>query len=269
MTDMTLAVGDVVVGSSDSSPFQGLHRVLELNPRFDRVTLIPIPIGPRMMGEKKQASYYAKGFWTINMSKLNFLLGEKIVRKTTLTLPDLWHLPDSDLRKLQPPTNDPALSNEDREKSSLELRRNFKWGLIEPLVLGTATSRISPSLENLDSLVRERAKQVNVSPGQIFDALHRYYAFGCIKNALLPNNFIRSGAPGKPRRAKNNVKLGRKNAAVKAGMTELRGLILNDDHIQNIQDGFAMFVRPGTTIPRAFLSMSAMYYSKGYTERQG
>lgn len=117
--------------------------------------------------------------------------------------------------------------------------------------------------------MRERAREVGVSAGQIFDSLHRYYAFGSIKNALIPNNVGRSGAPAVPRRGKNQVKLGRKNAAVKAGDTEKAGLILTDVDVINMQDGYMTFFRPGTTIRQAFLSMSATYYSTGHALQHG
>jgi hypothetical protein len=178
---------------------------------------------------------------------------------------------DAELRKLSPPTCDPDIPPEDRHLSPLERKRNFKLKLIAPLVEiaeKTAPAKL-PDLSCQDALVQERAREAGVSAGQVFDALHRYYAFGCVRNALLPNNTGRSGAPGKKRRAKNGVKLGRKNAAVKAGRTDQAGLVLTDQDVENMQDGYSAFVRPGTTVRDAFLSMSAVYYSTGYMMKHG
>lgn len=271
MTDTTIEPGDVIIGTTDESPLHGPHRVLEVIRRLDRVTLIPIPVGPRKTAGKKQANYYARGFLSRRLSRLQFWLETNAIRKTVINLPNHWHLSDADLRKLSPPTNNPKIPVEDRHRSPLEIKRNFKWTLIEPLIPVTseAAKTHPPDLTCIDTLVGERARQVGVSAGQVFDALHRYYAFGCIKNALLSNTVGRSGAPGQPRRAKNGVKLGRKNAAAKAGDTELAGLILDETHIQNLKDGYMMFVRPGTTVPQAFLSMSSTFYSNGHTIKHG
>ncbi|WP_211444883.1 hypothetical protein [Collimonas humicola] len=271
MNNTTIEPGDVLIGTTGESPLQGPYRVLEIIRRFDKVTLIPIPIGPRKTEGRKQANYYARGFLSQRFSHLTGWLEKNVLSKTTIELPSHWHLSDIDLRELSPPKSDPSIPIEDRHRSPLEIKRNFKWKLIEPLIPVTAEigKTRPPDLTCLDALVRERASEVGVSVGQLFDALHRYYAFGCIKNALLPNNIGRSGAPGKPRRAKKNVKLGRKNEAAKAGNTELAGLILDEEHVQNIRDGYMMFVRPGTTVTQAFLSMSSTFYCSGHTMKHG
>lgn len=271
MSDSTIEPGDVLIGTADDSPLRGPHRVLEVIRRLDRVTLIPIPTGPKKAAGKKQANYYARGFLSRKLSSLQFWLGKNTIRKTTIELPNHWHLSDANLRKLSPPTNAPDIALKDRSKSPLELKRDFKWELIKPLIPDASDPARThpPALTCIDSLVRERANEAQVSAGQVFDALHRYYAFGCIKNALLPNTIGRSGAPGKGRLAKKSAKLGRKNAAAKAGNTELAGLILNEAHIQNLKDGYLMFVRPGTTITQAFISMSSTFYSISYSVKHG
>lgn len=263
--------GEILKGTEPDSPLQGLYRVLVLIPKQDRVVMIPIPTGPRRSTPTKQASYYALGFVSFQLSQINTLLLTKKFQKTTIELPNHWRLSDSDLRKLSPPKNDPSLSPEDRLKSPLEIKRDFKFDLIKPL-LPTEFSSGGPHLPDLtylDGLVRNRAREAGVSPGQVFDALHRFYAFGCILNALLPNTINKSGAPGKRRLGKNGVKLGRKNAAAKAGNTDLAGLILSEIDTQNLEDGYMMFVKPGTSIKQAFLSTSSAFYSKGHTYKCG
>lgn len=270
MIDISIFAGDVLVGTEPDGPFGGLQRVVEVIPKLDRAVLIPIPV-PKRPPHAKKVNYYAKGFHTTKLSQLRLMLETKVIRKTTLPLPSHWYMSDADLRKLSPPTGNPEIQAEDRHLSPLERKRNFKFKLIAPLVeIAEKTAPIKlPDLSCLDALVQARAREAGVSAGQVFDALHRYYAFGCVRNALLPNNTGRSGAPGKKRRAKNGVKLGRKNAAVKAGRTDQAGLILTDQDVENMQDGYSAFVRPGTTIRDAFLSMSAAYYSNGYTQKHG
>lgn len=272
MQGPSIAPGDVVVGNGTDAPMTGLHRVLEVIARLDRVTLIPIP-SPRNETGAKQTNYYARGFYSKRLSELLLWLETNAIQKTTLTLPSLWLRSDEDLRKLSPPKDSPKIPPADRHLSPLEIRRNFKLMLIQPLInianqTASAATR-PPDLTCLDGLVRERAREAGVSITLVFDALHRYYAFGCIINALLPNNAGRSGAPGKARRAKNGIKLGRKNAAVKAGNLELEGLALTEEDVENIQDGYRAFVLPGTKMREAYYAMCATYYSRGYVKKHG
>lgn len=97
MTDEIIVVGDVIMGVPEDNPLAGLHRVLELIPRLDRATLIPIPSVRKLPG-RKQANYYAKGFFSFRLSQLQSLLDTKVIKKTVLQLPGHWHLSDADLR---------------------------------------------------------------------------------------------------------------------------------------------------------------------------
>lgn len=272
MHQPSIAPGDVVVGKGADAPIVGLHRIVEIIPRMDHVTLIPIP-SPRNDTGAKQTNYYAKGFYSRRLSDVLLWLETNAIQKTTLTLPSHWFLSDEGLRMLAPPTGSPKIPAADQHRSPLEIRRNHKMKLIEPLISiatkASSTTTKLPNLTCLDALVRDRAREAGVSASQVFDALHRYYAFGSVMNALLPNNTGRSGAPGKARRAKNGVKLGRKNAAVKAGNLELAGLPLTETDIENIQDGYRAFVRPGTKIREAYYAMCATYYSSGHVKKHG
>ncbi|MFZ6689670.1 hypothetical protein ACO0K0_18155 [Undibacterium sp. SXout11W] len=271
MKNCIIEPGEILIGPDADSQIQGPYRVLSIKERVNQVVMIPIPLGPRRKNPKRQASYYALGFKSFDLKNILFLLETKKLKKTTIELPGHWCLSDADLRKLSPPTNSPSLSPEDRIKSPLELKRNFKFELIKPLLPNESLSSgfHPPNFIHLDSLVRARAREANVSPGQVFDALHRYYAFGCIRNSLLPNTTVKSGAPGVRRLAKNGIKLGRKNAAAKAGNQELKGIILTANDIQNIEDGYLMFVKPGTSIKQAFLSFSSTFYCERHTLKHG
>lgn len=267
-----IEVGSVLFAPSEtSSAMRGHNRVLQISRQRDIVILIPIPCGPRLTEGKKQASYYAKGFFSARLSQLEFWLETSQLQVTSIAIPSHWHLSDTQLRQLSPPRKTDDQSPSDVDRSPLEIKRDFKWMLIAPLIPSErgASGPRTPDLSSLDARVRDRAREAGVSAGQVFDALHRFYAFGCIRNALLPNTTTNSGAPGQSRRAKNGVKLGRKNAAVKNGRPEQAGLILTDKDVQNLEDAYVSFVVPGTSVRQAFLSMSAAYYSKGHTIKHG
>lgn len=272
MSRVAIYVGCTLIPTSEAvSVIEGPHRVLQITPLLDSLILIPIPLGPRKVEGKRQASYYARGFVTLSLSKLTFCLERNEIQITNIEMPAHWNMSDDQLEEL---TLRSKVAGKERSKNafrSLLEKRDFKWALISPLVLSErGANSLNPTcLSELDSLVGNRAKEAGVPAGTVFDALHRYYAFGSIKNALLPNTTFRSGAPGQPRRAKNSVKLGRPNALVKAGYQDRAGFILTDKDVQNIEDGYATFVIPGTSIKQAFLSMSATFYSKGHKEIHG
>lgn len=100
MTKMTIEPGMVIAGTSANSPLLGLHRVLELIPHLDQVTLIPIPEIGREMPGKKQKSYYAKGFFLQKLSQVQFWIETNELKRTELTLPNHWYFSDEDLRRL-------------------------------------------------------------------------------------------------------------------------------------------------------------------------
>ncbi|RZT08249.1 hypothetical protein SAMN05216319_3337 [Duganella sp. CF402] len=266
-----IAVGEVLIDLMPESPLKGPHRVLEINKRLNQVTLIPVPVIPRKSDAAKQKNYYARGFKLHRLSYVSDMLSAHLIGKTLIEPPPLWHLADADLEKLGKRGIGANESVEGKWLSSELKKREFKWKLIEPLVPEAygGSGIKPPDLTCLDRLVHARASEMGVSQGQVFDALHRYFAFSCGKNGLLPNTLGHCGAPGKYRIAKNNIKLGRPNALVKNGDQSRAGLILTEEHIQNIQDGYSMYVRPGTTVPQAFRQMTAAFYRIGHKKEHG
>lgn len=265
-----IAVGEILIDLLPESTLKGPHRVLEINAKLDDVTLIPVPVLPRKTEGAKQKNYYALGFRSRRLSSIREMLSGNLVGKTTIELPALWHLADADIEKLG--IRGAKRGAVEGEWGSSELRkREAKWALIEPLVPqaygGSGTK--PPNLTCLDGLVHARATETGKSQGQIFDALHRYFAFGCGKNSLLPNTLGHCGAPGIHRVAKKNKKLGRPNALVKSGDDSRAGLILTEEDIQNLQDGYSMYVRPGTNVPQAFRMTTAAFYRSGHKTEHG
>lgn len=266
-----IAIGDVLIDLLPESSLKGPHRVLEINARLKQITLIPIPVTPRKSETAKQKNYYARGFILFNLPAISTMLAENLVGKTQIELPALWHLDDSEIDKLGTRRGNRSELGDGKWASSQLRKRELKWKIIAPLVPqahgGTGSS--PPNLTYLDGMVKARATEMGVSDAQVFDALHRYFAFGAGKNGLLPNSLGRCGAPGKFRIAKNGKKLGRPNALATNGDASRAGLILTQEHIQNLQDGYSMYVRPGTTVPQAFRLMSAAFYRTGHEEQHG
>lgn len=253
-------VGMVLLATSDECLLHGAHRVVEIDLESNRAVLVPIPRGPRKTKKAKKASYYALGFVRQQISILRDWVERKILTTTTITLPPLWLLSDADITHRYPPRGG-------ARKSAPLVKRDKKFELIQPLVHEYEASR-SRDVTWLNSRVAAYAKESGVSRGQVFDSLHRYYAYGCLKNALLPDTH-RSGAPKKPRRGKSGKKLGNKNAAAKAGNEALAGLVLSDIDIQNLQDGWTMYVRPGITVSDAYMATCGAFYSNSHGIKHG
>jgi hypothetical protein len=259
----SLCESDVVVGASPDCPLAGLYRVLEIRQRSNSATLIPIPQQPRKSPDSKQKNYYAKGFIIVQLSQLKQWLETRQIQRTELNLPPHWHMSDAELR---------AMLNRGPDRQAIPpalTRRDATWKLIEPLVpapIGAGTPQ--HNLACLDALVKQRAREAKASAGKVYDALHRFYAYGCILNALLPQAIGRCGNPGKARFAKNGIKLGRKNTAYKAGKIASPGLPLTERDVENIQD-FYRLIRRGRSTKEAFVLMGAAFYSTGHSMRHG
>lgn len=251
--------GMVLAPSGDCKKLKGPHRVLKTFSDIDQAILIPIPSGPRKKEGRKKASYYAKGFIVVRCRDLEIWLDTREVVETTITLPACWYLSDDEIRAAYPPRGK-------AKESSMILRRDYKLRLIEPL-LDVAEGADFNTFLGLEQAAALLAKERGASKIQILDALHRYFAFGSVINGLLPN-YSRSGAPGVDRIAKDK-KAGRKNAAARTGNDALAGKILTDEDRRNLADGWAMFVRPGSSVPDAFLAVSSTFYSKGQVLKHG
>jgi hypothetical protein len=269
---MEIEVGLIFAATTPELKLDGPHRVLQVLPDQDRVVFIPIPNGPCKKTRGVQSSYYARGFLTEKLTTLKHWKAENLIEKAQAPVPPArWSWTDKQIADACPAKKriwiEGLLGRDGKWTSPDLIKRDRKWDLISPLI-ELAESGGVPDLSHLDALVEARAKEADVSPGQAYDALHRFYAFGSIKNTLLPNT-QKCGAPGRPRFGKNGVRLGRKNAAAAAGNLELAGKICDEEDRENLQDGWEMFVRPGVPVEDAFLATSATFYSAGHTIEHG
>lgn len=249
----------------------GLHRVIEANgqPDDDSCLLVVIQIPeqppPRQSG-KKQASYYTKGFKRVRLEAVRQLLEEnRATEESSPPAPPWWSKSDEDFLNECP--KDRWIRQGDSWVAPEVHKRETKWTWIEPLVARYERREIQ-SVADLDALVPARAAELKLKPNQVYDALHRYFAFGEIKDALLPNTPL-SGGKGQERYGKNGFRLGAPNAAAKAGNTELAGKICDEQDRQNMRDGYQMFVRRGVSKNDSFLAFSSTFYSSGYKFENG
>lgn len=175
---------------------RGLYRVVDelgANDGLDNplvVIQIPEPPPPRETG-KRQPSYYAKGFRYVRLDTLHELLDErKALQSETLPIPPWWGKSDAELLAACPRKRWVQIGEE--WATPEVVAREAKWRLIEPLIV-MAEAKLVSSIAELDALVPARAKAAKIGANQIYDALHRYYAFGQNKDALLPNTPNRGG----------------------------------------------------------------------------
>lgn len=256
---MTIIAGTIYKGLCDESPLLGFHRVLQVLELDDEVVLIEVPSGPRQSDGAKQKNYYVKKFFTVQLSDLVLWKTQNMVVETTIKWPPLWAMSDDAIRVEYP-------SRKGRTESPMIRDRDRKWELISPVIYEYENNALTDFSE-IETLVRARAAEVGVSKGQALDAIRCYFAYGCIKNALLPN-FADCGAPAMPRIAKGK-KAGRKNAAVLAGNIALEGKILTEEDRQNLKDGWTMYVRPGTKVVEAYWATISAFYNIGYSLKNG
>ena len=267
--------GGVFTFKKPDRKHDGHYRILQIVPDNDRsddyrVVFIPIPTAPRKRKRSRQANYYARGFLVERLSDMqNWMNDGLIVESLAPTCPPRWAATDAQIIEACPPKRRVLIVQDNRETwtTAAIVTRDRKWDLIRPLVELALTGGV-PDVSYLDAKSEERAKACGISSGQLRDALHRFYGGGLIKNALLPNT-QNCGAPNQPRYGKKGVRLGRPNAAAAAGNTDLAGKISDQKDRQNLQDGYALYVRPGTTVHEAFIATSATFYSTETVQKHG
>lgn len=257
---MNISAGAVYASTCPESPLQGFHRVIQLLPDDDLIVLIEIPSGPRKSEKAKQKNYYYRGFLTRSLNEFNVWKDQKLIVESSLSYPAIWDMEDSAIREAYPP-------RKGKTESHMLKERDRKWKLIEPLTSHDERN-VSINFMELDKKAGELAFRAKVSKGQMLDALHRYYASGCIKNALLSNKFA-CGAPDVPRIAKNGIKLGRMNAAALVGKLELRGKPSTLKDRENLADGWQMYMLPGVSTDEGFMRTSITFYNCGFTLKFG
>lgn len=249
----------------------GLHRVIEVSgdPKDENCLLVVIQIPeqppPRKAGQR-QPSYYCKGFKRMRAEIIRQLIEEKGAYEASAPpFPPWWSKSDEDFLRGCPEKR--RIRQGDLWIAPQVHQREKKWNWIAPLIRLYEEGKVE-CVADIDALVPARAAELSIKPNQVYDALHRYFAFGQVKDALLPNTPL-SGGRGQERYGVNGIRLGAPNAAAKAGNLELAGKISNEEDRQNMRDGFQVFVRRGVSRNDAFLAFSSTFYSDGYKLENG
>lgn len=233
-----------------------------------RVIFIEIPQTAFSRGKESKRNYFVCGFRSANLRDLTGLVVEEIIKEALPPQPPArWTWSNQQILEACKPRRRVFVEQPGVWTSPDLLKRDTKWRLIEPLVSEAASGDLATWL-SLDVRVVARASDFGIGAVQARDALHRFYAFGGIKNTLLPNT-PDSGRKGESRYGKNGVRLGRPNAAAAVGNFEQQGKVCDTQDRQNLQDGYAMYVRPGCNVGEAFIATSAVFYSEGLVKKHG
>lgn len=256
---MTILVGTIYKGLSTESPLKGFYRVLQVLESDDLVVLIEVPDGPKKSDGAIKKNYYVKGFVRKKLSDFIGWKSQRLIGEATIKWPPLWNMSDEAIRAAYP-------LRKGHSDSPMIQSRDRKWEEIRPVITEYENSALI-DFYDIERKAVLRAIEAGVSKGKLLDAVHRYFAFGCIKNALLPN-YAACGAPSRPRVAKGK-KPGRKNAAALIGNSVLEGKILTEEDRQNLRDGWSMYVRPGATVVEAYRATMAAFYNTGYSLKNG
>ena len=239
---------DAVKAVTPDAPFARLSRVIAFSKDKLGVWLIPVTHG--------ESSYAPRPFYCLRAT-LEQAMGANKVMVTEWAVPALWLMSDRVIAENAPKRADgrcPALE-----------KRDADWAMIEKLVTQRPIAQI---LDHRMSYrwVLEIAKQMKVSIKRIYRSIHRYWAGGCNRNALLPL-FTACGSRGEVRAQK--VKLGRPNRAVKAGRKDLAGPLLTEKDIGNLQFGWEHFKVKGTSVNDAYLETMATFWRAGVKNHDG
>lgn len=171
--------------------------------------------------------------------------------------PGHWLMTDAQIRGHE-------LAEGERETNPRLLKRNADRALLQSLI---DQHNIADILDGrlLTPWIRRQAKLCRVSKRRLYCAIHRYWASGCNRNSLLPE-FAQCGAPNQPK--KQERKLGRRNAAVKAGFSDLAGFVMADGAKSDLQIGWRNFLS-GRSVHEAYLETMAAFFRTGTEIKSG
>ena len=143
-----------------------------------------------------------------------------------------------------------AMVSKPDEKECRNLKRSLDvmhehWSWISPLVEGNSIDTLLNG-EVVNAYARKRQKVSGVPAGKIVRAVRAYLMGGIRIQALLPG-WDRSGALGRPHypsvndAAECTARQGRRNIAVKAGHTEMVGILATKDVREKLRNGWKKY----------------------------
>jgi len=150
----------------EDAPFNSPCRVIWLNADADVAVLMSIEKVPRQP-------------WLFELSALAQLLREMKVSRVELKVPEFM------------------MALEDEIPIKYRAMRDENWERIRPLLEGLSDGGIFQP-RTMGALIQSHAQRINVERRTIYRLLYRYWMFGAIRNALLPQ-YVSSGGKGKER----------------------------------------------------------------------
>jgi hypothetical protein len=200
-------INTVIEALSDQLPFEGMARILWIDERAALTTLITIAQTPRQP-------------WIAANEDVQAWLLRGDARRSQLRSPAYMLQIEEDI-----PEAERAL-------------RDRNWQRIAELINAAAPGRIFEP-RAMGALVALHAKATGTQRKTLYRLLYRYWSFGQIRNALLPD-YENAGAPGKPRMFSAGKRPGRPpKQTTKSG--ERRGKILGDDDKSFIKIGYSLY----------------------------
>lgn len=223
------------------APFRGLLRVTAFSTDGLGVWLIPVEKGAWF-------DYTKKSFYRRRSDVEAWIIDLRAV-VTPFSVPAMWLMTDGVMRETLKQASAGV-------RCPAQEKRDADYELIRDLVEHHSTAEI------LDrGLVyrwaRRRSQECRVSMRRLYRSLNRYWAGACNKNALLPGYIQRAASKAK---RKVRKKLGRCNAAVRAGQKHLAGFVINEDAIRKLQFGWEHFKVRGTSVTDACLETAAVFW---------
>ncbi|MFO1315490.1 MAG: hypothetical protein U1F58_07775 [Burkholderiales bacterium] len=221
-------------------PFTDLLRLVAKSRDGQGLWFSPISI--------KTRSGYARAPIYLRCADIESWIAQGWASASPFVPPGHWLMTDTQIRGRE-------LAPGESEINPRLIKRNADWALIRELIDGHGTADILDG-RLLAPWVRSQAQRCRVSKRRLYCAIHRYWAGGCNRNALLPE-FAQCGGPNQPK--KQRRKLGRRNAAVKAGHDELAGFVMSEGAQSDLQIGWRNFLS-GRSVHEAYLETMAAFF---------
>lgn len=227
-----------------ASLFAGSYRVVLVNRPADSLWLIALS---KVTG--KSLAYYRRPR-RYSLREMEVLLGQSGAEIGEGDVPAEWLLSDDQIQLRYERENGSS-----KRCSQLSIR-DRRWSILAPILNQYTTFAL---LEGglYYRVLDQRARELGVRVKVVASLLHLYWAGACIMNALLPK-YYNSGAKGQIRIQRK--KLGAPDIAAHNGVAHAADFIITQEDREKLSFGWETFLRPGKTVPSAYLRTMEAFY---------
>lgn len=255
---------DVLANCPGTTILRGLTRVLGYHTKTDDLWLIDFPRHLEPGEESTVRRDYATGPYRCSLSEYQAHIQEyRLCILNAVRIPKLL-LSDEDRLSQYPDGPKKEAVQKDH------LSRDHRFDTIRPLLCTEGSNDLLPPIDvitdgSFSKRLAARAEDSHHSAATLYNWIHRYWAGGCQKNALL-SDFSRCGNPGrsKPQR----TKLGRSPRLYKKGLSGTRGYSLTDLDKERLKFGYRL-IKHDTSINDAYLITCAVHWAEHQTDSAG